>query len=71
MSNTERSFYAGLAFIALDMGIYAWRGLPSGLYDLLFHGMPMTLGLALMAPKALPMVMLTLQNVLGKFRSAP
>jgi hypothetical protein len=71
MSYSERSFYAGLLIIALDMGLYGWRGLPSGTHDLLFHAMPMTLGFALMVPKLFPGLMVTVQAIFARIRSTP
>jgi hypothetical protein len=71
MSNTERSFWAGVLFILGDMAIYAFRGLPTGLHDLLFHAMPFTLGFALMVPKLFPALMVTVQTLFARIRSVP
>jgi hypothetical protein len=71
MSGSERSFYAGLLIIALDMGLYGWRGLPSGTHDLLFHAMPMTLGFALMVPKLFPNLTGAVTQIFGRWRSTP
>jgi hypothetical protein len=73
-TSSERKFYAGLVIVMLSFGMYGMHlraGHTLGLYDVLFHAMPMTLGLALMAPKALPAIMGAVTQIFGRWRSTP
>lgn len=72
--SSERKFYAGLVIVMGSFGLYGLHvraGHNLTLYDLLFHAMPFTLGFALMVPKLFPALMVTVQTLWGKLRSAP
>lgn len=74
MSNTERSFWAGLVLMLAASVIYFVRGLPGG-WDILWHGGMFALAGMLMAPKVWPtvvhMTIATLRDVFGKSRMTP
>jgi hypothetical protein len=66
--------WLGAAFIGAAIGVYAWRGLPSG-WDFAWHGGLFLLGLGLMLPQFFPntvtQVMGTVRMIFGKFTAMP
>jgi hypothetical protein len=73
-TSSERSFYAGLVIVCGSFGLAGLHlrgGHTFGLYDVLFHAMPFTLGFALMVPKMFPGLLGAVTQVFGKWRSAP
>lgn len=77
-ANRDRSFYAGVAFVAAGMALYGIDkvlGHSLSTLDVIWHAMPFTVGGCLMMPKLFPGVVATAANVLnqvfGRFRAQP
>lgn len=73
MTRSDKAFWVGAVLVAFSVclyGLHTMTGHPLGLYDLVFHAMPFTMGGLLMTPKLFPGIfvqtMITVRNLFGK-----
>jgi hypothetical protein len=73
MTGSDKAFWAGAGLITLAMliyGVHTQTGHALGLYDLVWHAIPFSLGGLLVAPKLFPSLfvqaMVTVRTLFGK-----